>query len=67
MNTLRSSIAAVLLAMASAGLPNAAAWADDVPQIRRSGDIDFVSGGISEEERAGMNGLARDFNLRTAA
>ena len=43
----------------------ASAWsADGPPQVHQSGNISYVSGGVSEEDRFALEPIARDFNVK---
>ena len=64
MKSVCSSIALVALAIAGLSSAPIAAAADDVPQVHQSGGINYITGGVSEEERAVLNGMARDFNVK---
>ena len=61
----RSALAlSFALAFASSMTPVSALAADDAPQIRQEGNVAYVSGGVSEEDRAALEPMVRDFNLK---
>ena len=63
MNPLKTLLAGSLLAVALTGAP---AWSADVelPQVRQSGNVTYLSGGVSEEDRVALGPIARDYNLK---
>ena len=61
MNTLKwiAGVSLTLITFAGSG------WcADMTPQIQQSGNVSYVSGGVSEEDRAAFDSIVRDFNLK---
>ena len=55
---------ALALACVLSMSPASALAADEAPQIRQAGNIAYVSGGVSEEDRMALEPIARDFNLK---
>ena len=70
MNTINTSMnalvarAALSLAFALSISSASALAADEAPQIRQDGNVAYVSGGVSEEDRAALEPMVRDFNLK---
>ena len=70
MNTLnapvRTLVAGLVLALAVAlsMVPAIALAADEPPQVRQVGNIAYVSGGVSEEDRMSLEPIVREFNLK---
>lgn len=68
MNTLNTSFKTALavsaLALSMSLTMSSAGAADDTPQVRQMGNVAYVSGGVSEEDRMALEPIARDFNLK---
>jgi len=62
MNTIRVPLALSLITLALFAAPSLGAA--DEPQVRQSGRVSYVSGGVSEEGRDRILSLGRDFNLK---
>ena len=61
MNSFKTSIAGAVLLVGAAS----AGWcAEGTPEIRQSGAVSYVSGGVSEEDRSALEPITRDFNLK---
>jgi hypothetical protein len=61
MNSLKRSAALSLLAFA---LTAPSLYAASEPQVRQSGNISYISGGVSEEGRDSLQTAAQGFNLK---
>lgn len=61
MNRIHQALALALISLALFAAPTLAA---DEPQIRESGRVSYVSGGVSEEGRDQILSIGRDFNLK---
>ena len=61
MNRIHEALALVLISLALFAAPTLAA---DEPQVRQSGRVSYVSGGVSEEGRDQILSIGRDFNLK---
>ena len=63
MNALKTLLTASALGVALAAT---SAWSadGDLPQIHQSGNVSYMSGGVSEEDRFALAPIARDFNLK---
>lgn len=60
-NAFKFAIGSSVLVLGLAG----SAWSVDVqPQVHQSGNVNYVSGGVSEEDRSALEPIARDFNLK---
>ena len=64
MNTKFISKAALLFAMGSALLASPADATERILQVKSFGNIPYVSGGVGSEERARLNAMSHDENLR---
>ena len=61
MNSFKTSIAGAVLLVSAA----CTGWcAEGTPEIRQSGTVSYVSGGVSEEDRSALDPIAREFNLK---
>ncbi|MEO8132736.1 MAG: carboxypeptidase regulatory-like domain-containing protein [Betaproteobacteria bacterium] len=61
MNRTRAALATSLVVLV---LGAAAAHAAPESQVRQSGDISYISGGVSEEARDNLLAMGRDFNIK---
>jgi hypothetical protein len=62
MNRIRIPLALSLITLALLAAPSLRAA--DEPQIRQSGSVSYVSGGVGDEEFDRILSLGRDFNLK---
>ena len=60
----RSSTDALFAALVAMTSVLSSAHAAPEVQVRQSGDIAYISGGVSEEARESLGAMARDFNLK---